>query len=65
MKAVAKKEPPVRLSAEELGKSRAGKLGRFPSEDLYEPEQEDTVAHKAQGLKGSESLGGKHEKPRE
>jgi len=65
MKANAQKEQPVRLTNEELRKSRAGKLGCFPSEDLYEPEQEDTKARKAPGLKGNESWDSKSKKPRE
>lgn len=35
-----KRQRPVRLSDDELRKSRVGGLGRFPSEDLYEPEPE-------------------------
>lgn len=64
MKASAKKEQLVRLPEEELRKSRAGKLGCFPSEDLYEPEQEDVKARKAPSLMGNELSGSKHEKPR-
>jgi hypothetical protein len=65
MKASAKRERPTRLSEEELRKSRAGTLGRFPSEDLYESEQEDVMTHKAQGLKRDEPSGTEHEKPSE
>ena len=35
------KQDPLRLSKEQLRNSRAGRLGRFPSEDLYEPEPTD------------------------
>ena len=31
----------TRLSKDELRRSRAGTLGRFPAPDLYEPETED------------------------
>lgn len=31
----------TRLSNDELRKSRAGLLGRFPPPDLYEPEEEE------------------------
>jgi len=63
MKAGVKKEQPVRLSQQELRDSRAGKLGRFPSEDLYEPEQEDAKERKATSQREG-ALSGKHEKPR-
>lgn len=33
---------PVRLSKEELARSRAGRLGCFPSPELYEPEEAPT-----------------------
>jgi hypothetical protein len=65
MKASAKRERPTRLSEEELRKSRAGTLGRFPSEDLYESEQEDASTHKAQGLKRDELSSTEHEKSSE
>ena len=32
----------VRLFKDELQRSRAGTLGRFPSDDLYEPEGDDS-----------------------
>jgi hypothetical protein len=38
MKKSTKSGKVVRLSNDELQKSRAGMLGRFPSPDLYEPE---------------------------
>jgi hypothetical protein len=55
MKNHIKKSDPVRLSKEELRKSRAGLLGRFPSEDLYypEPKMENDVCSK--GLKEKKS----------
>ena len=37
-----RQEAPARLSDEQLRRSRAGRLGRFPSEDLYEPELTET-----------------------
>jgi len=37
------KRQPIRVSDEELRKSRAGTLGRFPSEDLYEPESDERI----------------------
>ena len=40
MQSTAKSKQPVRLSNEELRKSRMGLLGRFPAEDLYEPEED-------------------------
>lgn len=64
MKAGSKKEQPVRLSQQELRDSRAGKLGRFPSEDLYEPEREDAKELKAAGQRGVASSE-THKRPRE
>lgn len=38
-----RKMEPVRLSKDQLRNSRNGTLGRFPSQDLYEPEQNEEV----------------------
>lgn len=61
MKASGEKEQPVRLPEEELRKSRAGKLGCFPSEDLYEPEHEETRTENAPSRTRTGS-GNKHDK---
>ena len=39
MKKDSKPKRPLRLAADDLRRSRAGMLGRFPAEDLYEPER--------------------------
>jgi hypothetical protein len=39
MRSKVKSKQPARLSNEDLRKSRLGLLGRFPSEVLYEPEE--------------------------
>lgn len=38
-----RKVEPVRLSKDQLRNSRNGTLGRFPSQDLYELEQNEGV----------------------
>lgn len=65
MKQNSKKEQPVRLSNDELRKSRAGKLGCFPSDDLYEPETKGAKAHSEPRLIKTPAASGKHEGPRE
>lgn len=46
-----RQRPLVRLSAEQLRRSRAGTLGRFPSDDLYVPEIFETSRDNQQQTK--------------
>lgn len=55
--------PPARLSAEQMRKSRAGTLGRFPSEDLYAPETDEEQAEQPR-LRGIQRSTRKNENPR-
>lgn len=55
--------PPARLSEEQMRKSRAGTLGRFPSEDLYAPEPDDKQPEQHR-LRGIQPPNSKNEKPR-
>jgi hypothetical protein len=65
MKKSAKSGQLVRLSNDELKKSRAGTLGRFPSPDLYEPEDDGGNAYNELGLQEEQPLGQEHGKPQE
>lgn len=55
---------PVRLSKEQLRNSRAGRLGRFPSEDLYEPEPRDNAGVQSNRLRAIRSPSTENEEPR-
>ena len=59
-----RREEPVRLSKEQLRDSRAGRLGRFPSEDLYEPEPNDMDQRKRNQLIANRPSSSEHEQPR-
>jgi hypothetical protein len=58
-----KRQEPVRVSDDELRKSRAGRLGRFPSEDLYEPEPSDERTER-HSLRGRDQKSSYDEDPR-
>jgi hypothetical protein len=57
------KQELVRVSEDQLRKSRAGRLGRFPTEDLYDPEPSDEGTE-GQQLRGTNQLSSKNEDPR-
>jgi hypothetical protein len=52
----------VRLSKEQLRDSRAGRLGRFPSKDLYEAEPSTELSERSRGATPQSNT--KNEKPR-